>query len=101
MTEKMVRAPEHTRKKSALPPTQTYSSFFFKGVVGMLKEDGHPNLYFPNSLEKELEYPPPYNKVLFLVLSCLGLGLGSWSWSLSCLVQVVLFMKRRRSSQRR
>ena len=57
----------------------------------MLGQDGHPNFYFPlvcwgkmdiptstspNPLEKKLEYPPPCNKVLFLVLSCLGLFLG-------------------------
>ncbi len=29
----------------------------------------------PNPLETKLEYPPPCNKVLFLVLSCLGLFL--------------------------
>ena len=85
-----------------------------------------PTCKTPNSPEKKLDIPPPLTwevakrmwckmswwspgcqedvvlvLVLFLVLSCLGLGLGSWSWSLSCLVQVVLFMKRRRSSQRR
>ena len=33
LTERFVRAPEHNQKKSALPPTHDYSSFFFKRVV--------------------------------------------------------------------
>ena len=62
MTEKMLRAPEHRRKKSALPPTHTYSSFFFTGVVGMLKQDGHPNLYIPPTpLKKNLNTHPLAN----------------------------------------
>ena len=47
MTEKMVRAPEHNRKKKRAPPDTYLFKFFFKGVVGMLKQDGHPNFYFP------------------------------------------------------
>ena len=77
MTEKMVRAPEHTRKKSALPPKHTYSSFFFKGVVGMLKQDGHPNLYLPPTpLKKNLNTHPDVTRSCSWSWSCLGLGLG-------------------------
>ena len=87
---------------------------FFKGVVGMLKQDGHPNLYFPQPpWKKNLKTHPHVTRscswsclVLGLFL-CLGLGLVlswsfslSWSWSWSWSLSWLLLMKDKKKMVR-